>query len=135
MILDSNFDDYYLYKYRYAYLRLENVFLNLGYDTKEIDAKINESPLNNSLMAITGDDLKGIFDDKEIGDMLEKATRAVLSKEVPNEKEIIIEFLQGNGREKIKAYVDSYDIITVLVDKSIDNESKEFYLLSGFSLD
>ena len=131
MILDSNFDDYYLYKYRYAYLRLENVFLNLGYDTKEIDARINESPLNNSLMAITGDDLKGIFDDKEIGAMLEKATRAVLSKEVPNEKEIIIEFLQGNGREKIKAYVDSYDIITVLVDKSIDNESKEFYLLSG----
>ncbi len=130
IILDSDFDDYYLYKYRYAYLRLENVFLNLGYNVREINERINKSPLNNNIFAITGDDLKDIFDNKEIGVMLEKATRAVLKNEVENDKNAIIAYLKGNHIERIKAYIDSYDIITILVDKEIDNEAKDFYLVS-----
>ena len=35
--------------------------------------------------------------------------------------------------EKIDAYIDSYDIITILIDKGIDNEAKRFFLIDGDS--
>ena len=34
-------------------------------------------------------------------------------------------------KEKILAYIDSFDIITVLVDKEISHPNKMFYLLDG----
>ena len=33
--------------------------------------------------------------------------------------------------DKIRAYIDSYDIISLLLDKSIDPVNKSFYLLDG----
>ena len=36
-------------------------------------------------------------------------------------------------KEKLMCYIDSFDIITILLDKSIYNPCKSFYLLEGTS--
>lgn len=95
-LLDNNFNDYSLYLYKQSYLRLENVFLNLGYDTKLIDKRLDCLPLNNKKLAINGNDLKDIFNNKEIGIAIKKATIAVLSKEIENNKEDILNYLKKN---------------------------------------
>lgn len=92
-LLDNNFDIYYLYLYKQAYLRLENVFKNLGYDTISIDKRLDESPLNNKKIDINGNDLKDYFKEKEIGVAIKMATKAILYGEINNIKEEIIEYL------------------------------------------
>ena len=93
-VLKNNFDNLSLYKYSYAYLRCENVFLNLGYNVKEIDERLKNLPVNgNNKLAITGDDLKDLYTGKEIGVMLEKALEAVLNRRIKNDKKEILDYL------------------------------------------
>ncbi|MCR5112962.1 MAG: hypothetical protein K6A63_03375 [Acholeplasmatales bacterium] len=94
-VLDNNFDNVSLYKYSYAYLRCENVFLNLGYNVNEIDERLKNLPLNaDNKLAISGDDLKPYYSGKEIGIKLEEALYAVLNRRVINEKKDILEYLK-----------------------------------------
>ncbi|MCR5350018.1 MAG: hypothetical protein K6E20_03400, partial [Acholeplasmatales bacterium] len=125
ILINSNFGNYELYLYTKTYKRFKSLLSNLGYDTASIDKKLrqlvikseDDLELSKALMSkVIKTQKKQLYIDRTI--------KLILDKKINNTKEDITSVLD----EKIKAYVDSFYAITILLDKDVYEINKDFYL-------
>ena len=125
ILINSNFSNYSLYLYKNEYKRLKNVLFNLGYDTKSIDLKIKKLVIkNDSDLRLNNSEMSNIIKSNKKQLFIERVKELILENRINNTKEDIESILN----EKIKAYIDSFEYITILLSKDVYEINKEFYL-------
>ena len=125
LLINSNFSNYNLYIYGNTYKRFKSLLSNLGYDTKLIDKKLRTLIIKtDSDLALSKADMSNVIKSQKKQLLIDRTIKLVIDKKINNTKEDIVSVLD----EKIKAYVDSFEAITILLDKEVYEINKEFYL-------
>ena len=95
-LIDNRFDDYYLYKNKNYIYKLSKIIERLGYNEKELKNKINAFPIaNDNELALSKVDITNDYEGQMKSVVVRAVIRAVLTRQIPNDRDAIIKFLKG----------------------------------------
>lgn len=92
-LINNNFNNYSLYKYRDCLINYYDLIKGLGFDYKDIYKRFDELVLKDDL-AINKNEFAKMFEGKVIKEKIDLVINAILDKKIRNEKEEIINFLK-----------------------------------------
>lgn len=95
-IINSNFDNYTIYKYQEEIKEFLDVFLNLEYDIIDIKEKLNSLKIKNDKeLALSPSKIATMFKGDMISIAIREVVKAILNGKIDNNEKSILIFLQG----------------------------------------
>ncbi len=95
-LLDNRFDDYYLYKNKNYIYKLSKTIERLGYNEKELKGRINGFPISDDNdLALSKIEITSTFEGQMKSVVVRAVIKAILAKQIPNDRDAILKFLKG----------------------------------------
>ena len=95
LLINSNFDNYVLFNNYNYYVKLKDVFRNIGIDTHNIDVRINNFKIRSIKdLAISSEEIAKKYNGSKIKEAIDLIITNILNDKLSNDYDSIIKFLK-----------------------------------------